>query len=323
MKNKPSLLFIISIVCLSIGGLISTDIFLPALGDMRQYYQVSESEIQSAVAIFLLALAVGQLIYGPLSDNFGRKKTLLFGLFLWFFTTLSIIYTVHIQTFFALRFLQGLGACSGIVLSRAIINDLMDKKSAGKLYLVIFPFVGTSPALAPLIGGVLLQVFNWQATFIFLSLFILSTICLCYFVLTETLPPNKRHSFTAVGIIKGSLGVLRNKQFIFYALIPCFAYATYFAYIVESPFFLTALGLPSNDIGYSYIGVSCTYVLGNLVARRFLKQESMERTIRRGYLIFVLGGILFALQIYVSPWPLVTSLSTISLLTFGNGFLLP
>lgn len=323
MYNKPSLLFIISIICLSIGGLVSTDIFLPALEDMRQYYQVSESDIQSAVAVFLLALALGQLIYGPLSDNFGRKKTLLFGLFLWLFTTLGIIYTVNIQAFFILRFLQGLGACSGIVLSRAMINDLMNKKAAGKLYLVIFPFVGTSPALAPLIGGLLLQVFNWQATFIFLSLFILSTILLCYFVLTETLPPQKRQSFTPVGVIKGSLGVLRNKQFIFYALIPCFAYATYFAYIVESPFFLTVLGLSTYYIGYSYIGVSFTYVLGNLAARRFLKQESMERTIRRGYIIFVIGGVLFVSQMYISPWPLVTSLSAISLLTFGNGFLLP
>ncbi|EJF87837.1 multidrug effflux MFS transporter [Bartonella rattimassiliensis] len=323
MYNKPSLLFIISIICLSVGGLISTDIILPAFESMRQYYQVTESDIQSAVAIFLLALAIGQLIYGPLSDNFGRKKTLLFGLFLWLFSTLGIIYTVNLQAFFILRFLQGLGACSGIVLSRAIINDLVDKKAAGRLYLVIFPFVGTSPALAPLIGGLLLQFFNWKAIFIFLSLFILSTIFLCYFVLTETLSPIKRQSFTPVTIIKGSLGVLRNKQFIFYALILCFAYATYFAYLVESPFFLTALGLSTYYLGYSYIGVSLTYVLGNLVARRFLKQESMERTVRRGYIIFVIGGILFGLQMYVSPWPLITSLSAISLLTFGNGFLLP
>ncbi|WP_183194453.1 multidrug effflux MFS transporter [Bartonella fuyuanensis] len=323
MYYKPTLLFMLLIICLSVGGLISTDIFLPALGNMRQYYQVTESQIQNAVAIFLLALAIGQLIYGPLSDNFGRKKTLLFGLFLWLCTTMGIIYTVNLQAFFTLRFLQGLGACSGIVLSRAIINDLMDKKAAGKFYLVIFPFVGISPAIAPFIGGILLQVFNWQATFIFLSLFILFTILLCCFVLMETLPPTKRQSFTSVGIMKGSLGVFRNKQFIFYALIPCFAYATYFAYIVESPFFLTALGLSTFYIGYSYIGVSLTYVLGNLVARRFLKRESMEHTIRRGYVIFVLGGVLFALQMYISPWPLATSLITVSLLTFGNGFLLP
>ncbi|WP_438721445.1 multidrug effflux MFS transporter [Bartonella rochalimae] len=323
MYYKPTPLFMVIIICLSVGGLISTDIFLPALGDMRQYYQVTESRIQHAVAIFLSALAVGQLIYGPLSDNFGRKNTLMFGLFLWLFATLGIIYTVNIQAFLTLRFLQGLGACAGIVLSRAIINDLMDKEAAGKFYLVIFPFVGTSPALAPLIGQLLLQFFNWQSIFIFLSLFILLSIFLCHFVLTETLPPTKRQSFTLVGIIKSSLRVLRNKQFIFYALIPCFAYATYFAYIVESPFFLTNLGLSTLHIGYSYIGVSLTYVLGNLVARSFLKQESMERTIRRGYVTFVMGGILFAIQMYVSPWPLLTSLIAISILTFGNGFLLP
>ncbi|ATO57279.1 multidrug effflux MFS transporter [Bartonella sp. 1-1C] len=323
MYYKHTPLFMVIIICLSVGGLISTDIFLPALGDMRQYYQVTESQIQHAVAIFLSAVAIGQLIYGPLSDNFGRKKTLLFGLFLWLFATLGIIYTINIQAFLTLRFLQGLGACSGIVLSRAIINDLMDKEAAGKFYLVIFPFVGTSPALAPLIGQLLLQFFNWQSIFIFLSLFILLSIFLCLFVLTETLPLTKRQSFTPVGIIKNSLEVLRNKQFIFYALIPCFAYAAYFAYIVESPFFLTNLGLSTLYIGYSYIGVSLTYVLGNLVARSFLKRESMERTIQRGYVIFVMGGILFAIQMYVSPWPLLTSLIAISILTFGNGFLLP
>ncbi|WP_078663209.1 multidrug effflux MFS transporter [Bartonella sp. WD12.1] len=323
MNYKPTLLFIVIIICLSVGGLISTDIFLPALGNMRYHYQVTESQIQSTIAIFLLALASGQLIYGPLSDNFGRKKTLLFGLFLWLFTTFGIIYTDTLQVLLVLRFLQGLGACAGIVLSRAIINDLLDKKEAGKLYLVIFPFVGSSPAFAPFIGGILLQTFHWQATFIFLSLFILLTIVLCCSVLTETLPPIKRQSFTVIGVIKGSFKVLQNKQFLFYALIPCFAYAIYFAYIVESPFLLTALGLSSVYIGYSYIGVSFTYILGNLVARKFLKREAMEQTIRRGYIIFAIGGLLFALQMFVSPWPLVTSLIAISIITFGNGFLLP
>ncbi|WP_375665373.1 multidrug effflux MFS transporter [Bartonella sp. TT121SHDZB] len=323
MTHKYNLLFIILIVCLSTGGLISTDIFLPALGDMRQYYQVTQSQIQSAVAVFLLALALGQLIYGPLSDNFGRKKTLLLGLFLWLFTTLGVIYTVHIHAFLVLRFLQGLGACAGLVLSRAIINDLLDKKAAGKLYLIVFPFIGMSPALAPFIGGLLIQAFHWQATFIFLSFFIFLTILLCCFVLSETLPPQKRQHFSPVGFMKAYLGVLRNKQFIFYALIPCFSYAAYFAYIVESPFLLTTLGLSPIHISYSYIGVSFPYILGNLLARWFFERESMEKTVGRGYIIFVIGGVLFALQMYLSPWPLVTSFMAIAVLTFGNGFLLP
>ncbi|MCZ2328851.1 multidrug effflux MFS transporter [Bartonella sp. F02] len=323
MSYKPTLFFIVSMICLSIGGLISTDIFLPALDPMRQHYHVTESQIQNAIAIFLFAMALGQLIYGPLSDNFGRKKTLLLGLFIWLFATCSILYTVDSHSFLLLRFLQGLGACAGIVISRAMINDSLDKKAAARLYLVIFPFVGTSPALAPFIGGLLLNAFPWQATFIFLSFFILWTIVLSSFVLTETLPGHKRHPFSLMGIVKNSLEVLNNKQFVFYALIPCFAYATYFAYIVESPFLLKILGWPVHFIGYSYIGVSLTYVLGNLTARWFLKQKSMEKTIQYGYVIFMLGGVLFALQMYVSPWPAVTTVIAISVLTFGNGFLLP
>ncbi|PIT69737.1 multidrug effflux MFS transporter [Bartonella tribocorum] len=323
MNRKYTLPFIILIVCLSTGGLISTDIFLPALADMRQYYQVTQSQIQSAVAIFLFALALGQLIYGPLSDNFGRKKTLLLGLFLWLFTTIGVIYTVHIHAFLMLRFLQGLGACAGLVLSRAIINDLLDKRAAGKLYLIVFPFIGMSPALAPFIGGLLIQAFHWQATFIFLSFFIFLTIFLCCFVLTETLPLQMRQNFSPVGFMKGYWGVLKNKQFIFYALIPCFSYAAYFAYIVESPFLLTTLGLSPIHISYSYIGVSLPYILGNFLARWFFERESMEKTVGRGYVIFVIGGMLFALQMYLSPWPLVTSFMAIAVLTFGNGFLLP
>ncbi|WP_142417161.1 multidrug effflux MFS transporter [Bartonella massiliensis] len=323
MNRKYTLPFIILIVCLSTGGLISTDIFLPALGDMRQYYQVTQSQIQNAVAVFLFALALGQLIYGPLSDNFGRKKTLLLGLFLWLLTTIGVIYTIHIHAFLVLRFLQGLGACAGLVLSRAIINDLLDKKAAGKLYLIVFPFIGMSPALAPFIGGLLIQAFHWQATFIFLSFFIFLTILLCCFVLTETLPLQNRQPFSPVGFMKGYLDVLRNKQFIFYALIPCFSYAAYFAYIVESPFLLTTLGLSPIHISYSYIGVSVPYILGNFLARWFFERESMEKTVGRGYIIFTIGGVLFALQMYLSPWPLVTSFMAIAVLTFGNGFLLP
>ncbi|WP_354190427.1 multidrug effflux MFS transporter [Bartonella silvatica] len=323
MNHKYTLPFIIFIICLSTGGLISTDIFLPALGEMCQYYKVSQSQIQNTMAVFLFALAVGQLIYGPLSDNFGRKKTLLFGLFLWLFTTFSVIYTESIHAFLLLRFLQGLGACAGLVLSRAIINDLLDKKEAGKLYLIVFPFIGMSPALAPSIGGILLQAFNWQATFIFLSLFIVLTIFLCFFVFKETVPLQKRQHFSVVGFMQGCLGVFKNKQFVFYALIPCFSYAAYFAYIAESPFLLMSFGLSPIHIGYSYISVSLPYVLGNLVAKWFFKRESMERTVWRGYIIFVIGGVLFGLQMYVSPWPLVTSFVAIAILTFGNGFLLP
>ncbi|MCW4782418.1 multidrug effflux MFS transporter [Enterobacter chuandaensis] len=323
MNKTLSMPLVVLIACLSVGGLISTDIFLPALSEMQLFYKVTEAQIQDAIALFLFGVAFSQLVYGPLSDSLGRKKTLVAGLLIWLVSTVGVIYSTHINELLVLRLLQGIGSCAGITVSRAIINDMLDKKSSAQLYLVIFPFVGMSPAIAPMIGGVLTQHFGWKSCFIFLTLFIVMTLGLCLTALCETLPPEKRQKLSVMAAMVNTFVVLRNRQFLFYAAIPCFAYAAYFSYIVESPFLLGKLGLSPLYIGYTYILLSVSYVAGNLIAKKRSRQAGIEETIRLGYRIFVIGGIVFALQMYLSPVPLFTSIISIGILTFGNGFLLP
>lgn len=323
MDKKISTPLTVLITCLSVGGLISTDIFLPAFGEMQLFYKVTEAQIQDAIALFLFGVAFSQLIYGPLSDSLGRKKTLIGGLLIWLISTVAVIYTTNINELLGLRLFQGIGSCAGITISRAIINDMMDKKSSAQLYLVIFPFVGMSPAIAPTIGGILTQHFGWRACFIFLTFFILVTLILCFTALRETLPAEKRQKLSLLTATKNTLDVVRNPTFLFYAAIPCFAYAAYFSYIVESPFMLVKLGLSPDYVGYTYILLSASYVAGNLTAKRRSRCLGIAETIRLGYRIFVLGGVIFALQMYISPAPLPTTIIAISILTFGNGFLLP
>ncbi|USA55384.1 multidrug effflux MFS transporter [Acinetobacter sp. C32I] len=320
---KYNITFIVIITMLSIGGLISTDIFLPAILDMSDYYKVDESSIQNAIAIFLLGISISQLIYGPLSDSFGRRKILLIGLVIWFFSTVGILLTNSIDSLLLLRFFQGVGSCAGITISKVIINDKMGREDAGHLYLIIFPFVGMSPAIAPMIGGVLNNYFGWKSCFVFLVVFIMFTLFLCFFYLEETLQKSKRHPFNISSISLNTLKVFSDKVFIYYALIPCFAYAAYFSYIVESPILLNKLGLHVAYIGYSYIGLSLSYVLGNIVAKKICKIRGIDKTIKIGYTIFVIGGVLFLLQMLLSSSILVTTILSISVLTFGNGFLLP
>lgn len=323
MEKTLTTPLVVLIVCLSVGGLISTDIFLPALGNMTDFYKVTEAQIQNAIAIFLFAVSFSQLIYGPLSDSLGRKKVLIAGGIIWLVSTVGVIYTTNINELLVFRLFQGIGSCAGITVSRAIINDMMDKKSSAQLYLVIFPFVGMSPAIAPMIGGVLTQYFGWHACFIFLTLFIILTLGLCFTSLKETLPPEKRHRLSISASVTNTCNVLLNKKFLYYAAIPCFAYATYFAYIVESPFILGKLGLSPVYVGYTYVLLSASYVAGNLTAKKISRKESVEATLRKGYIIFVLGGSIFAVQMYISPQPLISSVIAISILTFGNGFLFP
>lgn len=169
----------------------------------------------------------------------------------------------------------------------------------------------------------LTQYFGWHACFIFLTLFIILTLGLCFTSLKETLPPEKRQRLSISASVTNTCNVLLNKKFLYYAAIPCFAYATYFAYIVESPFILGKLGLSPVYVGYTYVLLSASYVAGNLTAKKISRKESVEATLRKGYIIFVLGGSIFAVQMYISPQPLISSAIAISILTFGNGFLLP
>ncbi|MBD2812046.1 multidrug effflux MFS transporter [Xenorhabdus sp. Vera] len=323
MNRKPSFLFIILVTFLSMGGLISTDIFLPALSEMGDYYHVNKSNIQSAIAIFLFGIAFSQLIYGPLSDCLGRKKVLISGMIIWLISTVGIFYSTYISELLILRLFQGLGACAGITLGRAIINDLMKKEEAAHLYLIIFPFVGMSPAIAPMIGGVLTELYGWKACFLFLTLFITATLILCVLVLEESLPPEKRQKLNPKSVATNIYYVLVNRKFLYYSAIPCFAYATYFSYLVESPFILTIMGLPEKYVGYTYILLSLSYVSGNLIAKKLTHKKGMENTILYGYILFTIGGLSFAIQMLFNPDPLFSSMLTISVLTFGNGFLLP
>ncbi len=308
---------------LSMGGLISSDIFLPALDKMGNYYNVSESNVQSSIAIFLFSIAISQLIYGPLSDCLGRKNTLIIGMIIWLISTACVFYSTHINELLLLRLFQGIGACAGITLSRAIINDLMEKEEAANVYLIIFPFVGMSPAIAPMIGGILNEYYGWKACFLFLVIFIIVTLILCLLVLKESLPIEKRQKLNIKNIFNNIYQVLLNKEFLYYSAIPCFAYAAYFSYLIESPFILKTMGLSEKYIGYTYITLSLSYVLGNLVAKKLNRQQSLRKTISHGYMFFSIGSVAFTIQMILSPYPLLTSVITISILTFGNGFLLP
>ncbi len=199
----------------------------------------------------------------------------------------------------------------------------MGKEEAANLYLIIFPFVGMSPAVAPMIGGLLNEHYGWKACFLFLILFITIIIILCLLVLKESLPIEKRQKLNVGCVFNNIYNVFINRKFLYYASIPCFAYTAYFSYLIESPFILTTMGLPEKYIGYSYITLSFSYVLGNITAKKLMGRRSIEKTIHYGYIFFTTGSIAFTVQMLLSPCPLLTSILTVSTLTFGNGFLLP
>jgi DHA1 family bicyclomycin/chloramphenicol resistance-like MFS transporter len=242
-------ILLLTITMMSVIGLVASDIFLPALPSIVENFHISANQGQSILGSFLFGIAVMQPLYGPVSDSFGRRKLLLLGIGLFSITSLAIPHATDLHQVLALRVLQAIGACSGITLGRAIVSDLFSKEEASKVFLTIFPVVGMSPAIAPLVGGQLNNLWGWQACFLFSMCFGIFLIFLILLGLPETLPPQRRLPLSFRQVVWAYRTLLANCRFWHYAIIPCIAYSVYFAYIAESPFLLQEQGLsPSGRL---------------------------------------------------------------------------
>lgn len=315
-------LFILILILMSTAGLIGSDVYLPVLPEMGKALNQNSLAMQLTLGIYLFGLSVGQLIFGPLIDRFGRKRLLIAGMFLYLVASLSCAFSFSYSQILVSRFIQALGACSGLIIGRAIVGDLFNAKEAGKIFSTIFPFVGMSPAISPILGGFIGYYFGWRSTFVFVGLFALSVALLAIYYLPETLAVKNRQPLHLMKIISAYPKLLFNKKFIGYVSAPCTAYIAYFAYMAQSPFIFHAYGFGERAIGSFYITLSLTYVAGNLTGRRLLNLFDLERVLRFGYITFNLGGFLLVIS-GLMYYPLFSMVAAISILTFGNGFLIP
>ena len=177
-------------------GPLSIDMYLPALPQMAQDFNVSTQQIANTLPAYFLGLAIGQLIYGPISDRIGRKKPLYFGMALYAFASLLCVLAPDYWSLIAARILQALGGCVGVVMARAAIRDRLDVQSSAQAFASMMIVMGIAPILAPTIGAIILQFFNWEAVFI--ALFIIGLMCLLciHFFFKETLEAERRLNLT-------------------------------------------------------------------------------------------------------------------------------
>jgi MFS transporter, DHA1 family, multidrug resistance protein len=315
-------LLMLLLTLMSMAGLVGTDIYLPSLPVIGNYFYRDMHAMQLTLGIYMFALSIGQLIIGPLTDAYGRRRFLIGGMTLYLVSSLFCAISESYSQLVVFRIFQGLGASSGLVIGRAIVGDLYNKKDAGVVFATIFPFVGMSPAISPVIGGFIAHVFGWRATFLFVGIFSLVVLLLGYFILIETVPEEGRKDYSLKRAMSGYPGLLVDREFLFYALAPCFAYVAYFAYIAQSAFILHERGFGVREIGMFYILISFTYVMGNVRSRKLLLNRCLNDVLRMGYLYFNLGALLLTISSWFSS-SLVMMIVSVSIMTFGNGFLIP
>jgi len=312
----PRLSFILTVAMLSAFGLIASDVYLPAMPNMATEFGVADWQMPQTISFYLLALAIAQLAYGPLSDRNGRKPVLLAGIALYIVGSVGCAISASYNGFLAWRMLEAVGAAAGLVVGRALIADTCDKRTSAKVYAVIYPLVSLSPALAPAIGGHLAATFGWRSDFLFVAAFGVVALLMVVTLLPETLPIAAR---TRTSPFAGFSQVLRDRTFRRYTLVVSTIYCAWFVYLTQSPFLFARLGLSEEQSGWLYLPLTAGIIGANLLAKRLLDRWPYDRILAVGIMCFVLGGVGFLAVMALGLHGAVTVVLPMCLVSLANG----
>ncbi|MDR2352600.1 MAG: multidrug effflux MFS transporter [Deltaproteobacteria bacterium] len=271
----------------------STDMYLAAFPEMALDMGTQIISIQLTLSVFFFGLGIGQLIYGPLSDSFGRRKPLFAGLTLYTLATLAMVYVRDIDMFLCLRFLQAVGGCSGMIICRAVVRDCYDLEGSAKIFTVIMAIQSIGPVVAPVVGAYLIAISNWSSCFIFMTLLGLSCLIFSFFVLKETLPRKQRINLNIKNVFTALWRLCRKRDFILVALAGAFGNASIFSFISASPKVLMGTyGLSVTQYGWTFGLFSLAIALVSQFNFLFLKKFTARMILAAGlFFTFFFGGV--------------------------------
>ncbi len=237
MNDKPANRFYLILILglLTAIGPFSIDMYLPAFPDIAQGLHTTISQVMLSLSSFFIGISVGQLIYGPLLERFGRKKPLYVGLTIYLLASLGCALAGSVQALIALRLLQALGGCVGMVAARAMVRDLFEVKENAKVFSTLMLVVAVSPIVAPTAGGYITALLGWR--WVFVLLMIVNTLILAgiYFLLPESKKPDPNFSLKPKPILTSFASIIVHPQFYTYALAAAISAAGLYAYIGGSP----------------------------------------------------------------------------------------
>lgn len=312
-RNSKAYLLIV-LACLSAFGPFITDFYLPALPKIQVLFNSSETYVQLSITCSLLGLGFGQLVMGPLSDMYGRKKVLLISLSLFVLSTIACIFSWDIGSFVCFRLLQGIAASGGLVVSRSVVADLFQGAELAKFYAMLGAIHGLAPICAPVLGGVMLEFTDWRGIFVaLLGIGLALLIAVLFF--HESLAYENRlkgkiyESFSFLVIIK-------NRTFMLFAAINAVAMGFMFSFIASSSFiFEKHFGLSELQYGFCFGGAALGLTIGASVTPLFKSERKALKTGIIGF--FVLGLTTSAIVLWHGNMWIVESSVVLTLIFLG------
>ncbi|MFQ4154885.1 multidrug effflux MFS transporter [Pediococcus pentosaceus] len=298
--RKWWLVFFMGVV--SATGPLSMDMYLPGLPEMQRAFHSSASTLQLSITFCLIGLAVGQLIVGPISDRIGRRVPLVVGFGLYAVTSLMLIFTTNIYLFIGIRLIQGLAGSTGQVLSRAVARDLFNGHELTKFYAMLMAVNGAFPIIAPIIGGALLSIVQWQGIFVLLFVIGILVIVGVLCTLPETLKVTNNEVLTLGQTFKGLGAMFGKRQFILIALTQGLIFGALFSYISASSFvFQTYFHMTIGQFSLLYAINGLGIILGNNLPG-YLPEQIKDSDILNGGLIGgMFAGVLLVGSLLLRP----------------------
>jgi DHA1 family bicyclomycin/chloramphenicol resistance-like MFS transporter len=300
-------------------GPLAIDMYLPAFPRIAEGFGAQVPDVQRTLASYFIGLALGQLVYGPLADRFGRKPPLYFGLTLFAVASAGCALAWNVPSLTGLRFLQALGGCAEMVIARAIVRDLFDDKQAARVFSSLVLVMGLAPILAPLLGGWLAGHVGWRAIFWFVSLAGVATLLSTALFFRESLPPQRRIRQSAGEVVRTYLHLLRHREFMLHAMTVSVGTAGLFAYVGGSPYVFQKIfhisearfGLFFGPIACGIIGMSQVngFLAGRFDIRRILRAALCVSAAAGAILLFnALTGTGGFWGIFVPLWFFIASM---------------
>ena len=303
---------------------LSLNILVPAMPGLATKLAADPARVQLTVSLYLMGLAAAQLVFGPLSDRFGRRPVVLAGLALATIASTAAIFAASIASLVIARVAQSLGASTGQTIGRAIIRDLYDRQHAASMIGLVTSVVVLMPMVAPLIGGILDTLFGWEAIFAFTAVLSFAICAWALLDLPETrnlsLAPNSERHFRA-----DLAALAASPRFFGYALCAGLGSAPFFSFLGAAPHVVVSmLGRTSAEYGLWFFVPSIGFMAGNFAVSRLTTRFGIDALIRWG-IALTIAGCLLNVSVYVAlpGWEMFTIFLPQIVIGFGNGLLLP
>ncbi|MFD2933102.1 Bcr/CflA family multidrug efflux MFS transporter [Spirosoma flavum] len=296
MTRRQHFVIILILGTLSTISPFSIDMYLPSFPAIAKDLRTSISQVQLSLTAYLVGISVGQILYGPLLDRYGRKLPLYAGLVIYILASVGCAVSTSIETLILMRLLQALGGCVGLVAAQALVRDIFPVTEIAQVFSLLILVVAVSPMIAPTVGGYATVAFGWHSIFLILAAITVLILVSIYYVLPDGKQPDASLSLRPKAVLSSFLTVLKQPQFLTYAVASGVATSAPFAYISGSPdVFMNIYKVSERQYGWIFAFLAIALIAPTQLNRIFLKRFNSEQIIYTTLIYQSVVGLLLVL----------------------------